>query len=208
MIDKDYDIFKEYEVGKTFHSDYEDEDDNQDMEQKEKTMTKEIYAPIVGEYIPAFKVDESIIDVVNAEEEKVEESDSDTSFIKYVSQSNHKPRSRISRWLMRIAKLCLFIMLLPLILLIGGIIGGGVAVILGGGIALICLSIAILIGTAFFISTISNTIVALMISLAITLAATGALALLSGFSCCKAGIRGIKQYKMKKSAQAVCKEEK
>lgn len=107
-----------------------------------------------------------------------QETTKDTSFTSYVQADKERERSFLAKWSIRLAKLILFIMLLPVI----GIIGGGILAIAGGvavGI-LICIGGGLLIlGTTCFVATQVNAmIIALGVSLGITAISFGMIILI------------------------------
>lgn len=101
----------------------------------------------------------------------------DTSFSSYIAADKKRERSFLVKWGTRLAKLILFMMLLPVI----GIVGGGVLFIAGGitlGI-LACIGGGLFIlGTTCFIATqVNTTIIALGISTGITAISFGGIVL-------------------------------
>lgn len=110
------------------------------------------------------------VDVIN-------QGSRDTSFSSYIAADKKRERSFLVKWGTRLAKLILFMMLLPVI----GIVGGGVLFIAGGitlGI-LACIGGGLFIlGTTCFIATqVNTTIIALGISTGITAISFGGIVL-------------------------------
>ena len=201
MGDKGYDAFEAYEVGKPFEAFVYEE--NKDQEDEQESL---IEHPMVVEKNEV--MNEGVIDIKYEEEQEAVEEERDTSFNTYRNENSQKPEGVVSKWFMRIAKVALFIALMPLMVLLGGIIGGWIAGLFGGGIVLVCLGIGVLVGGAFFSTTLSGTMIALMVSLAVTLAASGGFAFLCGILCCKTIMRIIKYYKKKQTGEAVGEAEK
>lgn len=184
----------------------EEEQGSKDKEDefKEQKQQKDEKIKTGRERRKSLSIEESVVkeEIDKAVREK------DTSFGEYKRQSEMKPRSRFVRLGLGMIKLCVFIMLLPLLLIIAGFIGGGSAAMLGGGIFLIGGGIALLAGTAFFVSKLSTAFIALGLCLAVTLAAVGGLVLIIGSICCKKGIKIIKKYSTRRARHAAWKEEK
>lgn len=120
---------------------------------------------------------------VNKEQEQTEykseqqETTKDTSFTSYVEADKKRERSFLAKWSIRLAKLILFIMLLPVI----GIVGGGILAVAGGvafGIlTCICGGIFILGTTCFIATQVNAMVIALGISVGITTISFGLIVL-------------------------------
>lgn len=102
----------------------------------------------------------------------------DTSFSSYVEADRKRERSFLVKWSIRLAKFILFVMLLPVICIIGGglicIAGGITAGVLGcifGGLFIVGL-------TCFIASQVSTTIVALGISTGVLAISFGGIVLI------------------------------
>ncbi len=102
----------------------------------------------------------------------------DTSFSSYIEADKKRERSFLVKWSVRLAKFILFMMLLPII----GIVGAGILSIVGGVLLgiIACIGGGIFIlGTTCFIATqVNTTIIALGISLGITAIAFGGIILI------------------------------
>ncbi|WP_054743057.1 hypothetical protein [Cellulosilyticum ruminicola] len=107
-----------------------------------------------------------------------EEVHKDTSFSSYIETEKKKERSFLAKWTIRLVKLILFIMLLPVI----GIVGGGMLGVLGG----VSLGIVACIGGGLFIiamicflaTQINATMIALGISVGIAAMSFGGIVLI------------------------------
>lgn len=97
----------------------------------------------------------------------------DTSFTTYVDNSKNRERGFVEKWLVRLIKLALFIMLLPII----GIVGMGIlttaGVVIGGIVVCIGSGMAILLGTVFVASQLSSSLIALGIAASISAISLG-----------------------------------
>lgn len=127
----------------------------------------------------------------------------DTSFTSYVQADKKRERSFFAKWGIRFAKLILFIMLLPVI----GIIGGGVIGIAGGvtfGI-LTCIGggVFILGATCFVATQINAMIVALGVSVGITAISFGLIVLILCIMLIKKVVKSIRKRKMIKRNKEV-----
>ncbi len=100
------------------------------------------------------------------------------SFKHYSRYTSRKPRSGFFNFCMGIAKLCLFFMLLPFILLILSAVGGVILSSLIIGIGFIASSLVVLVCMAFYSTALTKTIILLMISFSITLFSFGLLIVL------------------------------
>ncbi len=124
------------------------------------------------------------------------------SFNHYKKYTSQKPRSRFFNWSISLAKLCLFMMLLPIIIFIISMLGGALLTLLGMGIGLIAASFASLAFMAFYISSLTKSIVLLLIALSVTFFSFGLFILLVGFIIFKKFIMLIvNYYKSKREAK-------
>ena len=129
-----------------------------------------------------------------------------TSFQSYVYK-NEKNQHGFKKWMVRCAKLILFLMCLPFIAMVAGFLGFVAATFLGGSVGLLGGGVALLIGTAFFSSYLGGSLIMLGMTSAITLLASGTLGMILFVMILKALIRYLKQYWQKRKQKKVMQEE-
>lgn len=127
----------------------------------------------------------------------------DTSFSSYIAADKKRERSFLVKWGTRLAKLILFMMLLPVI----GVVGGGALFIVGGitlGI-LACIGggLFILGSTCFIATQVNTTIIALGISTGITAISFGGIVLVLCMMFIKKMNQLIHQHKANKKNKEV-----
>lgn len=139
--------------------------------------------------------------------ENLELSKPSNSFSHYTKYSSKKTRSRFFNWCIGFAKLCLFIMLMPIILFIISMVGGAILSLLITGIGLIGSSLVTLIGAAFYFTSLTKTVVLLLIALSVTFFSFGLIIFLLGVICTKKlVIFIINYYKTKREKKQLAKE--
>ena len=111
----------------------------------------------------------------NIEEEKFEEIEpqKDTSFDGYKEKHASIKRRGIIKWLIRLLKIALFLMLLPFICIVLAVIGSIIAAVAGVIIACIGTGLCILGAICFMSSQVSGSLIALGVMAAIALLSLG-----------------------------------
>lgn len=125
-----------------------------------------------------------------------EEKPKNTSFQAFVYRKTE--RKGLKKWIVRLIKLTLFLMCLPFIAMIAGFAAFVVAGIAAGGIGLLGGGVGVLVGTAFYSSYLSVSLIMFGISAAITLLASGALVMLLFVAGMKKIISWLKYYYQKR----------
>ena len=158
----------------------------------------------VSEKLPEDLVTEDVSDVLS---KHLEHNKLNNSFRHYTKYSSKKTRSRFFNWSIGLAKLFLFMMLMPIILLIISMLGGIILSLLITGIGLIGPSLVALIGAAFYFASLTKTIVLLLIALSVTFFSFGLIIFLLGVLCIKKLLIFIKNYyKSKREKKLLAKE--
>lgn len=118
----------------------------------------------------------------NSDRQEEKEIQKDTSFSNYVETEKKKERGFLAKWSLRLVKLILFIMLLPVIGIVGGIGVGGTLSVLGGislgSLACIGGGLFIIGMTCFLATQINATMIALGISVGIAAMSFGGIVLI------------------------------
>lgn len=135
--------------------------------------------------------------------EEPQESHKDTSFSKYVEKEKKKERGFLVKWSLRLIKLILFIMLLPVIGIVGGgvigvigFISGGILACIGGGLFTIAL-------TCFVATQVNTMIVALGISVGIAAISFGGIVLIIFMAIIKGIVDVVKRNRLDKKNKEV-----
>ncbi len=118
----------------------------------------------------------------NTDGQEEREIQKDTSFSSYMETEKKKERGFLAKWSLRLVKLILFIMLLPVIGIVGGIGVGGTLSVLGGislgSLACIGGGLFIIGMTCFLATQINATMIALGISVGIAAMSFGGIVLI------------------------------
>lgn len=135
--------------------------------------------------------------------EETQEDYKDTSFSKYVEKEKKKERGFLVKWSLRLIKLILFIMLLPVIGIVGGgvigvigVISGGILACIGGGLFTIAL-------TCFVATQVNTMIVALGISAGIAAISFGGIVLIIFMAVIKGIVNVVKRNRSDKENKEV-----
>lgn len=135
-----------------------------------------------------------------ADQEKYQETDKDTSFEGYMKENRNKVQNPLIKWIKRIVKVILFLMILPLL----GIVGAGLLGVSGfyaaATVGAIGSGIFILGATAFLGSQLTAKIIALGIVLSITALSLGGILIVLFMMFIKTIINIVRLKRQRKSA--------
>lgn len=153
VIDEEELEFPIIKLSKAPHSDSQNKEQTE-QEEKQKQFEEETSEKFTQEY---------------------EEKSRDTSFNYYKNTGKKQERGFFAKWTIRLGKLILFLMLLPLFVAVGSIIVTGVGIYLAGVIGAVGLGAFILGLTAFMATQISGSLIALGVAVSITVISAGLL---------------------------------
>lgn len=143
-------------------------------------------------------------------EEMIQQEDMkqrDTSFKTYTQKEKvNKNTGGLAGCMIVLIKISIGLILLPFIVMIGGMLLGGLGLVFGGSIGLICGGLALLVGGAFFASSVGGSIFALMLSLASASLSLGLLLLLIFVGLIRGSFRYMRKCREERTASKLARE--